>query len=119
MTSDSKPLRVQVDQEALRKITRNLVAAFETLAVEFRAGAERMEQAREVAALFQLYRENRDLDSFTRTGLSTEERHTRQEEIRATLDTAVKGYDVAYLASLATFGGWLADAAGKEWRGRT
>jgi hypothetical protein len=119
MEEQAKPLRVQVDQEALRKIGRDLTAAFDTLATQFKAGAKRLEQAREVGALFQLYRECRDLDASTGTGLGTDEQHARQDEIRIQLAEAIKGYDLAYLANLATFGGWLADAAGKEWRSRT
>lgn len=113
------PLSVQLDQEAIRKIGSDLAAAFDTLNEQFKAGAKRMKQAREAAALFQLYRENRDLDAYTGTGLATEERRARQAEITSLLADAIKGYDVSYLASLATFGGWLADAAGEEWRGRT
>lgn len=113
------PLRVELDQEAMRKIGRDLAAAFDTLAVQFKAGAKRMQQAQEVGALFQLYRERRYLDAFTGTGLGTNERHARQAEIGTRLTEAIKGYDETYLAALATFGGWLADAAGKEWRSRT
>lgn len=118
-TPRTVPLRVQVDQEAMRKLGSELTAALDAFTAQLRATAKRNEEAREVAALFRLYREARDLDAFTGTGLSNDERAARQVEVRAMLNAAIEGYDMAYLASLATFGGWLSDAAGKEWRSRT
>jgi hypothetical protein len=101
----------------IKEITDGLITALGAVGAQFKAAQERASEAREAAALFALYQELRRLDA-PREGMSTTERQERQEEIRAQLSTAVAGYDVRYLAELATFGGWLADVAGKEWRKR-
>lgn len=89
-------LHAQLDAAALRKIGRDLVAAFDTLAGQMKAGAKRMEEAREVGALFDLYRDD-----------SAEDRLIR-------IQAALEGYDAAYLAELSKFGGYLASTAARE-----
>jgi hypothetical protein len=116
-TPKTVPLTVELDREALRRIGHDLSEAFDSLATQFKAGAKRMQQAQEVGALFQLHREARDLDGAT--DMRTDERRARQREINDRLDAAIRGYDPTYLASLATFGEWLSDSAGAEWRSRT
>jgi hypothetical protein len=93
--AESKPLHTQLDQEALRKWGRDLAAAFDTLAGQMRAGAKRMEQAREVGALFDLYR-------------------SEAEDRLPRIQAALEGYDPAYLVELASFGAFLAQVAQRE-----
>ena len=111
------PIRVIVDQERMKKLGDDLVSAFNKLAEQARTARQQQLEAREVAALFELYRELRWLDS-EHEGMRAEQRHARQDEIRKQLYAAMEGYDVRLLSDMATFGGWLADAAGKEWRKR-
>lgn len=112
------PLRVVVDQERLKKIGDDLVAAFKRLGDQAVAARKEQQEAREVAALFELYRELRSLDGY-REDMRDADHHARQDEIRQRLYAAIQGYGDHFLSDLATFGGWLADAAGKEWRKRT
>jgi hypothetical protein len=100
------PLHAQLDQEALRKVGRDLVKAFDVLANEFRAAQARRAQALEVAALFEVYRQYRH-------GGRAEDGLTRAEAA-ARLSAALRGYEPDYLSDLASFGGYLADAASKE-----
>lgn len=106
------------DAEAARKLGAELAKALEVAGSGLKVWADDSRKSSEAAALFALYRQLRRLDGRS-SDLSTEERHARQAELRARMDAAIKGYDVTYLAELATFGGWLDDAAGKEWRSRT
>lgn len=113
----AETLHQQTAAERLEKIGRDLTDAFNKLAAEARTNQQRLRESREVAAMFELYRQLRDLDGY-QEGVSTETRLARQDEIRARLGAAIEGYDVSLLSDMATFGGWLADAAGKEWRKR-
>jgi hypothetical protein len=109
------------DAEASRKLGAELAQSLEGATGALKAWASDVRRNHETAALAGLYRTLRHLDA---TGgapgsAAQVERLLRQEEIRRQLATAIEGYDTGYLADLATFGGWLADAAGKEWQGRT
>lgn len=106
-TPKTIPLHVQLDRDALKKLGRDLATAFSQLAADVQADAKRREETLEVGALFALYRELRGkADPVVAQGE------------RDRLLAAIEGYDTRLLADLAAFGGWLADAAGKEWRRR-
>lgn len=108
------PLRAQLDQEALKKIGRDLIAAFETLGAQFKATQKQHEEAQEVAALFTLYWQMRNAD---RTS-ETQPMPADAREMTARLHAALHGYDPEYLVRVVTFCGWLLDAASKEWQSR-
>jgi hypothetical protein len=98
----AKTLRVQVDQEAVRKIGRDLAAAFDTLTTQLKEGARRMEQAREVGALFELYRGARHSE-----GIPLAEGLASEREALGRLRAAIAEYDAGFLADLITFGEFL------------
>lgn len=112
-TPKTVPLHVQVNQDELKRLGRGLSAALNQLAEEFRVRQARREEALEVAALFGLHRQVRQLD-----GVSGEAADVRQAELRAQMTAAINGYDVVYLAELATFGDWLHETAQRAWRAR-
>lgn len=103
-TPKDVPLRVQMDQESIRRAVAEVSSAVEGLVASWNTAMEARREAMEVAALFQLYRQYR----YRPDGAPP------RAETLAQLMAAVHGYRPEYLMDLAAFGGWLADAAGKE-----
>lgn len=102
METEPKPagLKRQLDQEALKKITRDLTAAFDSLAADFRQNTKLRAEAQEVGAMFELYRRHRGVN---------------EGEALARLRAAIAEYDTEHLANLITFGQFLARECQPVW----
>lgn len=88
------PLRIELDQERIKQIGRDLASAFDLVSQQLKAGAKQRAEAMEVAALFELFRQ---YTKGGKTGIETLGR------IRA----AVDGYDRDFRLDLARFADFM------------
>ena len=91
---------------------RQLEEGLRKVGAVFQQHMQQGREAREVAALFELYRQRRAAD-----GPRSPDR-ARREEMDAMLLAALHGYDTSLLSDLIVFGEWLHDAASPIWQAR-